>query len=100
MIACFCSSSGIAVVTGAIALIAVQNVEERWIASILTGAPGALRETKRLLHAAAWPQFSRQLDAAVETSASARETAEAREGLQAFLGKRKPEWFPDGSDET
>ena len=75
--------------------------EQHWIANILTGAPGALRETKRLLHsAAAWPQLSRQLDAAVEASASARETAEAREGLQAFTGKRKPVWILDDFDQA
>ena len=35
-----------------------------------------------------------QLDESVELSALARKTADAREGLQAFLEKRKANWIP------
>lgn len=66
--------------------------EREWIATILTGAPGAVRDAKRLLHTAACPQISRQLDAATAVSALARQTLEAREGLNAFVQKRKPVW--------
>ncbi|MGQ0635014.1 MAG: enoyl-CoA hydratase/isomerase family protein [Planctomycetaceae bacterium] len=60
--------------------------------SVLTGAPGALATTKRLLLACAGPEVLAQLDRALVVSAEARETAEAREGLQAFLEKRPPAW--------
>lgn len=66
--------------------------EREWIANILAGAPGALRDSKQLLHTAAWPQISRQLDAATTVSALSRQTLEAREGLNAFVQKRKPAW--------
>jgi methylglutaconyl-CoA hydratase len=66
--------------------------ERDWIANILAGSPGAVRDAKRLLHTAAWPQIARQLDAAVTISALARQTLEAREGLNSFVQKRKPAW--------
>jgi methylglutaconyl-CoA hydratase len=36
-----------------------------------------------------------QLRQSVKVSAQARETSDAREGLAAFLEKRKPAWQPD-----
>lgn len=66
--------------------------EREWIANILAGAPNATRDAKRLLHTAAWPQISRELDAAATMSALSRQTVEAREGLNAFVQKRKPAW--------
>ncbi|MEX0704391.1 MAG: enoyl-CoA hydratase-related protein [Planctomycetales bacterium] len=67
-----------------------------WASSILTGSPSALAITKRLLLDAAGDALSEQLDAAMEISARARETADAREGLAAFLDKRPPAWQPRG----
>jgi methylglutaconyl-CoA hydratase len=65
--------------------------------SILTGSKTALVVTKRELRAVAGPSLIEQIDAAREASAKARETADAREGLQAFLEKRKPAWNPNGA---
>jgi methylglutaconyl-CoA hydratase len=62
--------------------------------SILSGAPGALAETKRQLRACAREDVLAQLDRAAVVSAQARGTAEAREGLQAFLDKQRPSWAP------
>lgn len=62
------------------------------VASILTGAPGALAASKRHLLECAGADLLTQIDQAVALSARARETAEAREGLQAFLEKRSPTW--------
>jgi methylglutaconyl-CoA hydratase len=69
------------------------RVEER-CRSILSGAPSALAATKSLLRATAGRQLLADLDAGMRISAAARETADAREGLAAFLGKRDPAWFP------
>lgn len=61
-------------------------------ASILRGAPAALATTKRFLHATDIPTLLEQLNAGAQVSAHARETDEAREGLEAFLHKRRPAW--------
>ncbi|HUG90145.1 MAG TPA: enoyl-CoA hydratase-related protein [Planctomycetaceae bacterium] len=60
--------------------------------SILTGAPSALARTKELLLSTAGRQLFADLDAGMRVSAAARETADAREGLAAFLEKRQPAW--------
>lgn len=65
-----------------------------WTRTILSGSPAAMAITKRLLLDAAADQLSEQLDMAMEISARARETADAREGLAAFLEKRPPAWQP------
>ena len=64
-------------------------------AAILTGGPTALAATKDFLLRTSAADLWSQLDAAVELSARARSTPEAREGLQAFLEKRPPAWSPD-----
>ena len=70
----------------------LQTREEELVASILTGSPAALALTKRHLHDVSATSLIEQLDASVAVSAKARETEDAREGLQAFLEKRKPGW--------
>jgi len=62
--------------------------------SILAGAPGALAMTKRLMRSFAEATLLAQLEAGRKVSAEARNTAEAREGLAAFLEKREPNWNP------
>lgn len=64
------------------------------IRSILSGAPGALEITKRQLRACTSGGFSQQLERSAVISAQTRDTAEAREGLAAFLEKRPPAWQP------
>lgn len=73
------------------ALAATADALER---SILSGGPMALATTKRQLRTCATSDVLQQLDQAVAISAKARATAEAREGLQAFLEKRTPAWVP------
>lgn len=69
------------------------------VAAILAGAPSALTLTKNTLQRCAADDLSRQLDFAMDVSAKARETDDAREGLAAFLEKRPPGWAPkSGSD--
>jgi methylglutaconyl-CoA hydratase len=63
-------------------------------ASILTGAPSALAVTKQHLQACTTSDLERQLIDGMRHSAEARETTDAREGLAAFLEKRKPKWAP------
>ncbi len=68
---------------------------EALTASILTGSPMALAESKRQLIDSAGAEITAQLQRAVEASAVARGTDDAREGLAAFLEKRSPNWQPE-----
>jgi methylglutaconyl-CoA hydratase len=64
------------------------------ISSLLQGAPGAVAETKKLL-AELWPvPVATDLDHAHKYHLSARNSAEAKEGVSAFLAKRPPNWVP------
>jgi methylglutaconyl-CoA hydratase len=61
-------------------------------ASLIELSPSSLVFTKRLLRRFGEAEIDRDLDLAVEESARVRATADFREGLQAFLEKRKPSW--------
>jgi methylglutaconyl-CoA hydratase len=66
----------------------VQTLAEVLIAN----SPKALEATKRLLAAQNKAWLDTAIDAALEANALARETADFREGIAAFLEKRKPVW--------
>lgn len=55
-------------------------------------SPTALRHTKELLVRLSEPELDRELKLAIEASAAVRATPDFREGLAAFLEKRKPAW--------
>ena len=59
---------------------------------ILQGAPGAVVRTKRALQELAGISLEENLVRAREYHLAARSSAEAREGLAAFLEKRPPQW--------
>jgi methylglutaconyl-CoA hydratase len=61
-------------------------------ASLLANSPVAMRATKHLLHRQEIEQLSRNIRAAVHTNAELRVTDDFREGIAAFLEKRKPVW--------
>jgi methylglutaconyl-CoA hydratase len=60
--------------------------------SLAAMSPAALWQTKHLLLKFSEEEIHRQTEIAVEASARARSTADFREGLAAFLEKRKPKW--------
>ena len=62
-------------------------------ATILQGAPQALRESKRLLRELRAQVPSQRLRLALECHQQAREGAEAQEGIAAFLERRTPNWL-------
>ncbi|WP_447978301.1 enoyl-CoA hydratase-related protein [Candidatus Nitrospira bockiana] len=69
-------------------------------AAALRAAPGAVRETKALIRRMRLLEGPDQAAAAIGANVQARLSAEAHEGLEAFLDKRPPRWAgarPDGS---
>ncbi|MDB5337564.1 MAG: Enoyl-CoA hydratase/isomerase [Planctomycetaceae bacterium] len=63
------------------------------ITAVLTGAPGALSATKQQLLNPVAERLKSDWDSAAQVSAAARTQPEAREGLQAFLERRNPNWL-------
>ena len=61
-------------------------------ASLIELSPTSLAFTKRLLGKFVEAEVDRDLELAVAESSRIRATPDFREGLQAFLGKRKPVW--------
>jgi methylglutaconyl-CoA hydratase len=59
---------------------------------LLENSPASLQATKRLLSSYTREQLDRQVGQAVESNAAIRQTADFKEGITAFLEKRKPTW--------
>ena len=71
---------------------ALGTAADSAVTSILGGAPGALRLVKQQLLDRVGSQIRADWQIAAQISAAARGSAEAREGLQAFLENRAPSW--------
>ncbi|NWH08533.1 MAG: enoyl-CoA hydratase/isomerase family protein [Alphaproteobacteria bacterium] len=65
---------------------------EKIVAAILDGAPGAIREAKELIEYVSFSPIEDVMDETARMIADRRSTSEAKEGLSAFLEKRKPSW--------
>src|SRR5882757_8340400 len=61
-------------------------------AQLMENSPASLAYTKRLLSEHAHAELDSQIEAAVRENAAIRSTADFREGISAFLEKRKPKW--------
>ncbi len=59
---------------------------------LIANSPKALEATKRLMAMQNKMWLDAAIEAALETNAQARGTAEFREGIAAFLEKQKPIW--------
>lgn len=70
---------------------AIDAAIERLLGEILSGAPGAIAETKDFACALA-PVDEPALADAARRIAERRASAEGREGVSAFLDKRRPSW--------
>lgn len=71
----------------------LDQAVERVVQNLLAGGPEAIREAKRLIaDVAARPIEPHVLELSAERIARIRTSGEAREGIAAFLEKRKPAW--------
>src|SRR5215469_12068435 len=70
----------------------VMSEAQKFAASVLQGAPGALAQTKRLVEELWWQSVKEDVDLALKYHLHARESDEAREGIAAFNEKRNPNW--------
>jgi methylglutaconyl-CoA hydratase len=61
-------------------------------ALLMENSPASLRATKKLLNDHARTELDTQIEAAVRENAAIRTTADFREGITAFLEKRRPVW--------
>ena len=59
---------------------------------LMENSPMSLRTTKSLLSSYTKEQLDRQLKSAIRENAASRQTADFKEGITAFLEKRKPTW--------
>ena len=66
------------------------------VADLLLGAPEALAATKSLLTRVPAMHFDEAMDWASELSERLFGADEAKEGMTAYLEKRRPNWVPDG----
>lgn len=60
--------------------------------TLIENSPASLRATKELLSQNVNEELDRRLQASIEENARVRETHDFREGISAFLEKRKPHW--------
>ncbi|MHB8302194.1 MAG: enoyl-CoA hydratase/isomerase family protein [Acidobacteriaceae bacterium] len=65
---------------------------EQLAQQLLQNSPESLRATKKLLSSCTKERLDRELAAAVDWNAKARETADFHEGVASFLEKRTPVW--------
>ena len=70
----------------------LESETGKLVASILQNAPGALANSKRLLEELWLTSVQEDVDAALRHHLEARGSAEAQEGIAAFLEKRAPNW--------
>ena len=76
----------------------LDTAVESVVADLLVGGPAALAACKRLLYEAPDAGFDENLEWAEGLSAEVFASAEAAEGMDAFLNKRTPSWVPDSGE--
>jgi methylglutaconyl-CoA hydratase len=71
----------------------VMSEARKFADAVLQGAPGALKQTKKLIEELWSTSVKEDVDLALKYHMQARESDEAREGIAAFNEKRAPRWI-------
>jgi methylglutaconyl-CoA hydratase len=73
---------------------ALDNTVAQLLKALLSASPHAVKQAKRLVQdVASVPLTDALVSDTVERIAAIRASQEGREGVQAFLEKRKPSWL-------
>ncbi|MBA3650810.1 MAG: enoyl-CoA hydratase/isomerase family protein [Chthoniobacterales bacterium] len=70
----------------------LENETRKIVEAVLQNAPVALANTKRLIEELWSSSVKEDVESALRHHMEARESAEAKEGIAAFLEKRAPDW--------
>jgi methylglutaconyl-CoA hydratase len=70
----------------------LMNEARKLACTLLRNSPAAIQATKRLLSEHAHHHLDQETESAIAANAEARNTEDFKEGIRAFLEKRKPEW--------
>jgi methylglutaconyl-CoA hydratase len=70
----------------------LENETQKIVDAVLQNAPMALANTKRLIEELWSSSVQEDVERALRHHMEARESAEAKEGIAAFLEKRPPDW--------
>ena len=70
----------------------LEDETQKIVAAIVQNAPVALASTKKLIEGLWSSSVQEDVDLALRHHMEARESAEAKEGIAAFLEKRSPNW--------
>jgi methylglutaconyl-CoA hydratase len=73
---------------------ALDALIEAKVAQIMTSAPGAVGEAKKLVFGVDAPTFESAANFTIEATANARAGDEGQAGMKAFLQRQKPPWTP------
>jgi methylglutaconyl-CoA hydratase len=73
----------------------LETAVQKLTASVLQGAPGAITNSKRLMEELWSTTVREDIECTLRHHMTARESAEAREGIAAFNEKRPPNWAPE-----
>lgn len=77
----------------------VERVQ-RLAEALIANSPGSLSATKRLLVAQSKAWLDAAIEMAIEANAESRNTPDFRDGIAAFLEKRKPVWTKSTGSQT
>jgi len=72
----------------------------RLACTLLRNSPAAMQATKRLLSEHAHHHLDQEIESAIAANAEARTTEDFKEGIRAFLEKRRPDWPSQHAEKT